>query len=284
MAAAAPGARWDRRRRADFREGAFGLKAVDVLAGGDEQLAGASGADTEEGDRARGGCCDELLELAIKLVEFAVEVADPPGEAAKGELGRLERFEQPAGVGASLEALRRALLQRAGVPELAAKLLRHGDQEVVELLQRRRPCLQRAASSDVQLPDRLDDPGCLLRERGRGATEGGAGGQLRVDRVALAEPLPGMRVRLVDLEDVDPVRRPARSARAGAASGSAPRSPRPWSETQRSDQLALAVECGCVVLIGVRVDAGGDAWCLIRHPSLHRPFGSGRRAGRRTQQ
>src|SRR5207253_4204867 len=100
VAVAAPGARLDRRRTADFREGGFGRGAVDVLAGCDEQLAGALGADAEERDGARGRSCDELLELSVELVEFSVEVADATGEASERELGGLERFVQPAGVGA----------------------------------------------------------------------------------------------------------------------------------------------------------------------------------------
>lgn len=88
--------------------------------------------------------------------------------------------------------------------ELITELLRGGDDQVVELLQRGGARFQCAGSCDVQLTDRLDDPARLLGHGGRSAAEGGAGGEFGVDRVALAEALPGVRMRLIDLDHGDP--------------------------------------------------------------------------------
>jgi hypothetical protein len=89
------------------------------------------------------------------------------------------------------------------VAEVAAEHLGCGDDQVVELLQRRVARFQGAGPDDLQLADRFHDPACLFGDSGRGLAECCAGGQLCVDRVALAEPLPRMPVRLVDLDDPD---------------------------------------------------------------------------------
>jgi hypothetical protein len=96
-----------------------------------------------------------------------------------------------AGVGTQLQAKRgRFLSVRA--PRVATQLLGRCGEEVVELLESDGARLQSAASRDVQLPDRLDDPARLLGDRRRLTAGGGAGGEFRVDRVTLAEPLPRM--------------------------------------------------------------------------------------------
>jgi hypothetical protein len=86
-----------------------------------------------------------------------------------------------------------------------AELFGRGDQQIVELVKRGGARLQRAGSGHTQLPDRFHDPVRLFRHRGRCAAQCCAGGELGVDRVALAEPLSGMRVRLIDLDDRDRV-------------------------------------------------------------------------------
>ncbi len=50
-------------------------------------------------------------------------------------------------------------------------------------------------------------------------------------------------------------------------------------ERGRAEQPSLLVEDSDVVLVGVRIDTRDDNASLIVHPSLHRPFGSGRQAG-----
>src|SRR6266540_899902 len=67
VAGGAAGAGGDRGGAADLREGGFAVEPLDVLAGGDEELACALGADREELDRARGGEDDESLKLLVEL-------------------------------------------------------------------------------------------------------------------------------------------------------------------------------------------------------------------------
>jgi hypothetical protein len=76
------------------------VQAFDVLAGGDQELAGGLGADAEEPGGAGCGRRDELLELLIKLVDLPVEVLDAVGEAAEGELGGLGWFVDAPEIGA----------------------------------------------------------------------------------------------------------------------------------------------------------------------------------------
>src|SRR5436305_2908576 len=67
VAVGAAGACLDRGGAADLGEGCFAVEAVDVLAGGDEELACALGADSEELGGAWGGGAHELLELAVEF-------------------------------------------------------------------------------------------------------------------------------------------------------------------------------------------------------------------------
>ena len=80
-----------------------------------------------------------------------------------------------------------------------------GDDEITDLDQCGAAGLHRAVPRDAQQPDRLDDPVGLLRDRFGLAGQEQAGGHLRIDRIALADPPAGMRVRLVDLDDPDVV-------------------------------------------------------------------------------
>src|SRR5712692_1513257 len=67
VAVFAAGAGLDRGGGAELGEGGFASEPLDVLAGGEEQLAGSLGADPEEADGARRGGGDELLELSVEL-------------------------------------------------------------------------------------------------------------------------------------------------------------------------------------------------------------------------
>jgi hypothetical protein len=83
--------------------------------------------------------------------------------------------------------------------------LRGGDDQPAELNERGGAGLHGAVASCAQQPDRLDDPVGLLRDRGRLPGQREAGGHLGIDRIALAAPAAGVRVRLVDLEHPDAV-------------------------------------------------------------------------------
>jgi hypothetical protein len=88
----------DRGGGADAGEDRFAFEAVDVLAGGDEQLRRVLGADAEQCGRLRCSGGDERTKAAVEFVDLGVKVTDASGEAAERELGCLERFVQPAAV------------------------------------------------------------------------------------------------------------------------------------------------------------------------------------------
>ena len=149
---------------------------------------------------------DELLRAVGRARGFrASSCADAPGEAAQGVLGGLERLVQARpgrDAGGGRERLGPSGCGRGGARCAA---LGRGDDQVVELLegggarfQRRRLCATRSWRIASTIPL------VCFGDRGRGAGERGARGELGVDRVALAAPLAGVRVRLVDLEDLIP--------------------------------------------------------------------------------
>jgi len=169
VAGGAAGACLDGCGAADLGEGGFAAEPLDVLAGGDEELARALGADSKELGGAWRGDAHQLLELAVEVVDLAVELADAAGEARERQLGCLLWFVDSGDVGAQSSAQGGFRSHGAAFPEVAAELLGRGDDQVVELLQRRVPRFQRARSDDLQLPDRFHDPARLFRDRGRGA-------------------------------------------------------------------------------------------------------------------
>src|SRR5712691_1333487 len=120
VAVGAAGAGLDRGGAADPGEGSFVAEAVDVLAGGDEELARALGADAEEVGRSRRCRFDELLELSVELNDFAFEVAGATGEAAEGELRRLGWFVDAAVVGSELQAVSSSRTLCAAAAQLGA--------------------------------------------------------------------------------------------------------------------------------------------------------------------
>src|SRR5215216_1938180 len=73
VACRAPGGRWDRAGTAERRERGIAAEALDVLAGGDQQLTGVTGRDPEQlrGARRRGP--NEPLELDIEVRDLGVE-------------------------------------------------------------------------------------------------------------------------------------------------------------------------------------------------------------------
>jgi hypothetical protein len=86
VAGGAAGAGGDRGGAADPCESGLAVQTVDVLAGGDEELTGALGADREELDRSRGGERDESFELLVELSDLALELAGTSSEAAQQRL------------------------------------------------------------------------------------------------------------------------------------------------------------------------------------------------------
>jgi hypothetical protein len=68
------------------------VKALDVLAGGDEQLSGVPGRDAKQLGCAWRGARDEVIELLVERCDLRVEVLDAPGQAAQRELGGLPRL------------------------------------------------------------------------------------------------------------------------------------------------------------------------------------------------
>ena len=195
----------DRAGAAEHRERALAAESLDVLPGGDEQLAGVAGRDAEQLDRAWCGGRDELLELAVQGGDLLIKRLDPLSGRPQRELRSLRRGPELPARRAESSADGDLAAQRLAVRELIAQLLRGGDDQVAELDQRGAARLHGAVASDAQQPDRLDDPVGLLGDRLGLAGLEQAGGHLGVDRVALADTTAGVRVRLVDLDDRDVV-------------------------------------------------------------------------------
>jgi len=88
----------DRGDPAEVGEGGLGADPVGVVAGGDEQQGGGVGADTLQGQQARGGRCDEPVELAIQAGAVGVDVDDASSEGLHGQLGGIHH-DVTVGVG-----------------------------------------------------------------------------------------------------------------------------------------------------------------------------------------
>jgi hypothetical protein len=157
-------------------------------------------ADRESVDGDRRGLGDELPELVVEQLDLAVELGDASGERPQGGLGRLLGLPQPARVGTQAFAEPRASAGALARRQLSAQILGGGDDQAAERVQRGRARLDGAVARDPQPADRLHDPTGVLGDHGPVGGQHVAGGQLGVDRIALAPPPTRVRVRLVDLE------------------------------------------------------------------------------------
>ena len=164
-----------------------------------------AGRDAEELGGAWRGCANERFELAVEVGDLVVECADAAGDRSQRELGGLagrgelvERWPEAA-------AERGFAAQRLATFEQVAEFLRGGDDQPAELEDRCGAGLDRALARVAQQPDRFDDPIAVLGDRGRLPGEQQPGGELGVDRVALAAATARVLVRLVDLEHLDVV-------------------------------------------------------------------------------
>jgi len=81
-------------------------EAPDVLARGDQELAGVPGRNGEQLGGARRGGGDQRREPFIEGEDLAVELGDAPGERAQRELGGLQRLVQTLQIGAQTGAER----------------------------------------------------------------------------------------------------------------------------------------------------------------------------------
>jgi hypothetical protein len=186
VAVGAAGACLDRGGAAELGEGFFAAEAVDVLAGGNEELACALGADSEELAGAGGGGAHELLELAVEFEDLAVEFVEAAGEVADPELCGLCRLMEALHVGRSFrQRVAFALMVRPWRSSLrscsGAVMIRSSS------------CCRAAwrASSALVLTTcscRIAStiPLVLFGDSGRSLAGCRAGGKLGVDRVALA--------------------------------------------------------------------------------------------------
>jgi len=105
-------------------------EALDVLAGGDEQLAGVAGGDAQQLSRARRGRLDERLELDVEVGDLGVERVDPAGERAQRELRGLGGPMQLARAGPQAATERGLAADRLALGELFAQLLRGGHDQL----------------------------------------------------------------------------------------------------------------------------------------------------------
>jgi hypothetical protein len=153
----------------------------------------------------------------------------------------------------------------------------------VSWVERRGPRLDRAVAREPQVADRLDNAVGALGDHGGVSGQRLACRHLGVDRVALAAPPACVRVRPVDLDDVDVSRAQIahQSSRVGAggldaddadaAEALKPSQQRPIAvgrgrEGADAEQAPVLVERRGVVRIGVGVDAARDQSARARHP------------------
>jgi hypothetical protein len=81
------------------REGGLRAQPLQVLPGGDQQLAGVDGADAKQGGGARCGPGDQAAELLVELAELLSQGQGAVGDSAQGQLGGLAGILQPGKVG-----------------------------------------------------------------------------------------------------------------------------------------------------------------------------------------
>ena len=207
VAVASAGGDGDRAGAAEGGEGAVAVQALDVLAGGDEELAGVAGRDGDQPGGAWRGGGDQRRE---------------PYRRGRGSRGRARRraraSERSASLAACSGSCRRARSGRSRgaerwscrawscAGELLAQLVGRGDDHLGQLIERRGARLDRAVAREPELADRLDDPVGALRHHRRVPGQRLASGHLGVDRVALASPPARVRVRAVDFDDRDAAR------------------------------------------------------------------------------
>jgi hypothetical protein len=288
-AAAAAGGHGDGAGAAERGEGAVVVEALDVLAGGDEQLAGVAGGDGEQLRGAGRGSGDERGELLVEGGDLLVELGDAARERAQRELGGLGGLVEACEVGAQAVAQRGLAARRLAGHEVLAQLVGRGDDHLGELVKRGGAGLDRAGAGQAQLADGFDDAVGELGDHRRVAGQGVPGGHFGVNRIALAPPTARVRVRLVDLNDGD-LARPEVAHQAGgeaagrfdADDGDRPEGLQPGQQgpvalRRRRKRLtaqepAALVERRGVVGVGVGVNAARDRPAQARHAAHAVPF------------
>jgi hypothetical protein len=100
-------------------EGRLAVEPVDVLTGGDQQLPGVAGGDSERLDGAGSGGGDELLELLVKMLDLVVEGVDPVGEGSQREFRSLDGVAEVAGGDPEAGADRCLAAERLALGELS---------------------------------------------------------------------------------------------------------------------------------------------------------------------
>jgi hypothetical protein len=143
--------------------------------------------------------------------------------------------------------------------------------------------VHRAGAGKQELTDGFDDAGGVLRDRGAFAGENLAGGGFGIYGIVLAAPVAGMRMRPVDLQDLDPGRLQV-SGQPGAVSAGGlhadltdgakaahpvqqlPIADRRGRKAFDGQQPSTLIEDRGLVGVGVGVDPTDDNTRLARHP------------------
>jgi len=160
--------------------------------------------------------------------------------------------------------------------------LRSGDDDVAQLDGRGATEFHGTVTRDAQQPDRFDDPvGLLWGCVGLAGLEQ-SGGDLGVDRVALANAPASVSVGLVDLDDLHVMLAQVAHERYRVGAGRLDRDHIDLSKAaQPVQQLAVARRCrreavrreqrsaliqrGCVMGVCVRVDPANNNRSVLRH-------------------
>lgn len=271
----------DRTGRAEVGEGGLAAKAVDVLAGADEELCCMMGADPDELESSRRDLAHKAFERAIERGDLDVERRDAAGDASQGELGCMQRLVGASGIHAEASA-EASLTDKRLRLERFTELGGRGDDEVTELAEGRGAGLYGPVAGDVKLADGLDRAARVLGNDHHVAREDLAGGSLGVYRIALALAMPDVVVRLIHLENANAMQdeRPGQTGAVRAGRFNTHRDD-PTKRLQPSTQCVVAVLIGgerrltellsalierhCVVHAEVTVDSANHPLATICH-------------------
>jgi hypothetical protein len=134
-------------------EGGLGADPVGVVAGGDEQHGGGVGADTVEGDKARRGLGNDVVEFVVEAGVVGFDVKDAAAEGLHGELGGV-RDGIAVGVGAEGGGGLSENRDR-GATEPFPQLIGCGEAEMAELVEQLDAHVTPRAVRHQQHPDRF---------------------------------------------------------------------------------------------------------------------------------
>ena len=267
MARCLAGGGWDRAHAAECSEACFGMQALGVVAGGQEQLRGGRVADGvpchEGGSQLIDDGGDHGIEVGDLVVQFEISASerlerDPIGRCHIAVVSHV----RPPGRQRPDELHAGQLAQRV------AQLVGRADDRVVDHLQRDAPGGDRRLSAGFEDTQGLDHAVAGLGRDGALAGECRMGGVLGIKIVVLAALATIPSVRCRDLQDLDAgVLQVAKQPRAVGACCLDADAPKLAERAHPGEHLLVAVPGCCEALASenpvMLVDDGGDVEILV---------------------